>query len=155
MTQPAIQLRVFRRNGQVFVTAWALSNTGFNALHELIPVQPVRDGLLKALELGEHHARAATERPLKKRFPAGTPYWEQAGCKTYEQFAKGANAISILRDDELTELAYHVPNSRGAFVPIDDAESRELAVALGPGTPMSKVAGAVQQMFETADRRGG
>jgi len=154
MTQPAIQLMVFRRNGQVLVTPWALSDTGFDALHELIPVGPERDGLLKALELGESHARAASKRPLDKRFPTGTPYWQQAGCKTYEQFARGANAISIVRDDELTELAYQVPDDRGALVALDDAETRGLAVALGPGTPMTDVAGAVQQIFEAADRRG-
>jgi hypothetical protein len=154
MTQPAIQLMVFRRNAQVFVTAWALSDTGFDALPELIPVGPERDGLLKALELGESHARAASERPLNKRFPTGTPYWEQAGCKTYEQFARGANAVAIVRDHELTEVAYQVPDDRGAFAPFDDAE-RGLAVELGPGTPMTKVARAVQQMFEAADRLGG
>ena len=145
MTTEAIQLDVFRDGSRLLVVPGALSDIGFQDLDQLIVVGA--EGLAGALETGERSARAITALPRDKRFGTGTPTWKQAGYESEQQFVKGTALVSIVRDDELTELFFMVAarNLRGGD--IDDGPE-----ALGRGTPLTVVAEHVLAMFAKHDR---
>jgi hypothetical protein len=145
MTTDAIQLKVYRRDGQLLVVPGALSGVGFKGLDEPIPVGD--DGLTHALERGERSARAASALPRDKRFDIGTPIWKQAGCASYQQFVKGATLVSIVRDDDLTELFFMVPSPDGTGF-----DGQGPPQELGPGTPPSVVAEHVLAILERHGR---
>jgi len=141
MIQEAIQLDVFRREGRLFVVPGALCGNGFKAIDELIRVE---DGdLVRALERGERSARAAAALPMEKRFDTGTPFWKQAGCATFSQFVKGTTDVTIVRDDDLTELFFSAPSPDGLGLAGNDDPQE-----LGPGTPLSVVAEHVLAMLD-------
>lgn len=119
----AIQLKVYRRDGRLLVVPGALSEIGFQGLEELIE----DDDLVRALERAERRARAASALPMGERFEPGTPPWQQAGCDRYEDFVRGATLVSIVRDDELTELFYLTPSPDGSGL-----DGHEAPEELGP-----------------------
>lgn len=140
MTQEAIQLNVYRRNGRLFVVPGALCEFGFKDLDEVITADDV--DLARALDRGERSARAAMELPSGERFDTGTPAWKQADCKSYQDFVKGSMLVSVVRNDEVTELSFMAPSPKNTgFDGDEDPET------LGPGTPLKVVAERVIAMF--------
>ena len=145
MTQQAIQLNVYRRNGRLLVVPGALCDFGFKDLDELIAA----DGsdLAQALERGERSARAVMELPSSERFDTGTPAWKQAGCKSYQDFVKGTILVSVVRNDQVTELSFMAPSPKNTGFDGD-----EDPVTLGPATPLNVVAERVLAFFAAHDR---
>jgi hypothetical protein len=141
MTQQAIQVNVYRREGRLFVVPGATCEVGFKDLDEVIEVQAA--GLVHALERAERSALAAETLPMNKRFDTGTSPWKQAGFATYQQFVKNATLVSIVRDDDLTELFFMVPSPDGLGLTGHGAPEE-----LGPGTPLSVVAEHVLAMLD-------
>ncbi|HEY1817736.1 MAG TPA: hypothetical protein VGG74_35590 [Kofleriaceae bacterium] len=144
MTTDAIQLEVLRRGEQLLVVPGVLCEVGFQSLDEVVVVD---DGLARALERGERIARAATALRTDKDFATRTPLWKQAGCESNEQFVKGTTVVSIVRDDELTELFF-----MEASPDLSGFDGHEDPEALGPGTPLGVVAEHVLAMFAKHDR---
>jgi hypothetical protein len=144
----AVTLRVFRRNGKLFVNPMAISPDGFRSLETLLPVGNGKTGLLEALETAEQLALELTRKPRSKRFPRKDeePDWSVAGVSTWEDFLKGATSVHVMRADEKTELKFFLPRNRdsmgGTTMPME---------TFGPETPLAKVAAAVVEMFARAD----
>lgn len=140
MTQQVIQVNVYRRDGELFVVPGATCEVGFKDLDELIKVED--DDLVHALEWAERRALAAQALPMDQRFDTGSAPWKQAGFATYRQFVKTARLVSIVRDDELTELLFLSPSTDGSGL-TGQGNPEEL----GPGTPLSVVAEHVLAIF--------
>lgn len=142
MTRDAILLMVYRRGDQLVVNAGALYDDGFHGLEGLIPAEGGLAGLIRALESGEAQALDVTRLPRAKRPLMRVPFWTAAGCDSWDGFMPGTTAVEIVRDDDLTELEYLVPDAKwGALVGTGDKQS------FGPGTSLTDIARAVLAIF--------
>jgi hypothetical protein len=110
MNEP-YQIMIYRRGGKFWVSPGILSDIGFRSLSGVIPVEHPED-LSPALEQAATQARAAQKLPKDKRFPAGKPFWEAAGFRTWNEFVRGTTAIAVMRLPDNTVLEYDVPDAK-------------------------------------------
>lgn len=111
----AYELTVYRRRGRFWVSPSVLSDTGFESLPGIIPVEDLRD-LERALEEGSAQAEAARQRPTTERFPPGTPFFIAAGGRSWTDFLRGATAVVVWRTPERTRVELHAPDAAGEML---------------------------------------
>lgn len=145
MKTEAISLMIHRKDGQLFVTPWALSKIGFQCIDDLFVAKPEANALEEALQQAAARARDATSVPRDKRFSErGTPYWKRAGARSEKDFVKGTTAVTVVISDKGIDFE--------RFVPMKDNNGMEVKgppKTLPPGLSLAQIAREVLALFDS------
>jgi len=137
----AFEIKVFRRNGQLWVSPSVVADVGIKSLPGFLRVDSPVD-LPRALEEATALALEAQKLPRSERFPPGRPFWEVAGARSWEEFLRGTTAVAIMRSQAQTRIA-HLVRHRETPMLVPDGAWRELP----PDLPLSEVARIVLEEF--------
>ena len=119
------EITIYRRDGKLWVSPGIASDTGFDSLNGIIPVERPED-LASALEQAAAQAESALRLPPDQRFPPGMPFWEAAGVRSWNEFVRGTTAVVVTRLDDSTLVQYDVPDPKHPML-VATNTSREYA----------------------------
>lgn len=124
MTEACL-IKIFRRNGRLFVSPSVISAVGFQSLPGVIPVDS-RDDLVRALEAARAQIEEAWARPKEQRFPDGTPFFLAAGASSWTDFVRGTVSVGVRYGTKDTKISVQVPDANNKRLEATDKTAERM-----------------------------
>lgn len=140
----ACLIKIFRRNGELFVSPSVGSAVGFQSLPGVIRVDH-RDELIPALEAARAQIEEAWARPKDQRFPDGTPFFLAAGASSWEDFVRGTVSVGVRYGTKDTKISVQVPDPNNKRLEATDSTPEK---TYPPDLPLADAAAEMLKLLD-------